>query len=109
MNADMNAVWKEAVDWAKSDMVATAYEKSDKSEVIQALFGKSAYMADKVDVAGDHERARELRAYGEGLRHAINIMKFRGSAVEAFRRILNPGVKIELSHDDVVMFGNPGH
>lgn len=102
-------IWQEAVEWARADCLATAYEESDKSEVIHALFGKSADMADKAKKDGDHERFKELKAYSEGLRHAINIMQFRGSALEAFSGIHKPGVKIDLTKDDLVMFGEPGH
>ena len=99
MNSQELKIWNQAVAHTKSDQLATAFEVSDKYMLLRFLFRKTASLSEKET---DPVKKRELDAYSEGFRHAINIMRYRGDSVEAYRRIINSSIKIELTEEDVL-------
>jgi hypothetical protein len=103
---EKQAVWREAVDWERSNHIASLFEDSDKNEVLMALFRKARIMAEKET---DPAKKVELKAYSEGFRHAINIMESRGPAMEAYKCIINPSIKVDLTEDEVRTLSQTGH
>lgn len=74
---------------------------TDKIETIKALFGKTSNLA---FLEKDKDKAAELKAYSEGFRHALNILRYYGNAIEAYNGIINPSIKVELTREDVIRF-----
>jgi hypothetical protein len=103
-------VWKEAVDWERSNQIAKLFEDSDKQDVMMAVFHKASALAVQEK---DPDRKKEIRAYSEGFRHAINIMKGSGKALETYKMIghysIEPSNKIELTDLEVRMLAVGGH
>jgi hypothetical protein len=101
-------VWKEAVEWQKSQQLVDLFRASDKCQVIKALFGKASRLAKECK---DPVRAKELEAYSEGFRHVLNIMKTLGSGLAAYHNIATPYIdgdgvgKIPLTQEDVDLMG----
>lgn len=47
------------------------------------------------------EESGKLKAYSEGFRHALNILEDYSSALDAYNRILNAGIRIPMSAEEI--------
>ena len=92
----------QGVTSGKNGVIVDLLDGSDKTDVITALFRKTATMA---DAETDPSRKAFLRAYSEGFRHSLNILENLGPALEAYENIINPSIKIPLTQKEVDMLG----
>jgi hypothetical protein len=91
---DFNA----GVEHGKNKILVELLEHSDKLSVIMALFRKTHILADQET---DPIKKNNLEAYSEGFRHSLNILENLGDALEAYRNVINPSIKISISQEDI--------
>ena len=105
-DGEKQQVWRDAIAWQEANHFVEEFDKSDKSDVLLALFRKAANMA---DAETDTRKSRELRAYSEGFRHALNVLEYRGKAIEAYRGVINPSIKVDVTDEELVILAAEGH
>lgn len=99
-------VWQDGELHGRNSILCELYDNSDKPECLVALFRKAHTLSEKT--ADPVEKAK-LQGYAEGIRHAINILDNRGTALEAYQNIMRPSPSIPLTQDDIDSLGSTGH
>ena len=83
---------------AETLLFTKLFNATGKRSVIVALFRKAHEDQDPQNGTIKNE---QLEAYSEGFRHCLNILDNLGDGVEAYNHVINPSIKVALTHNDV--------
>lgn len=95
---DYTAGFEAGQKQAENRLCIKLLNDTGKRRVIMALFRKAH---EEQNPENTKSKNSELEAYSEGFRHCLNILDNWGDGVEAYSRVVNPSIKISLTHDDV--------
>jgi hypothetical protein len=96
----------DGVTHGRNQVITELLEKSDKLQLIHALFTKaSQFEAQETDPV----MKAKLDGYSEGFRHSLNILENLGDALEAYENIINPSIKVPLTRKEMSLLGENGH
>lgn len=95
---DYTAGFEAGQKHAENLLFVKLLDETGKGRIIKALFRKAH--EDQRPQNGTIKN-EQLEAYSEGFRHCLNILNNLGDGVDAYNRVINPSIKVTLTHDDV--------
>lgn len=102
MNEREQKAWQDGEAHGRISILCELLDESDKPECLLALFRKAAKLA---ETETNPVKQAKLQGYSEGMRHACNILSYRGKALEAYSGIISKEPAIPLTQEDISLLG----
>jgi hypothetical protein len=102
-------VWNEARDHTQRMIANEMFQhyNNDKFEFLRVLMSKAFDLSR--DTTLSEEQRQKWAAYGEGIRHALNLVKNLGSAQECYDNMLNKTMTINFTKEEFLRYSYKGH
>lgn len=110
MTPEEMKAWAQGRDTMGRNIAIDIFERynGDKIDFIRFLYQKANQMAD--DPLMDDNHKLKWKGYAEAMRHVLNLLPNRGTAMEAYNSLIKNTMRVIVREEEMRLLGSePGH